>query len=97
MGICIQKSAYIHKKRGDFLKCSINDLKNKEVINITDGARLGFVTDAEFDLSEGKILSLLIEGPYRIMGLFGKSSDIVIKWENIKKIGSDFIFIESVL
>ena len=79
------------------MKCSINDLKNKEVINITDGARLGFVTDAEFDLSEGKILSLLIEGPYRIMGLFGKSSDIVIKWENIKKIGSDFIFIESVL
>jgi len=27
--------------------CSINELKEKEVINISDGARLGFICDIE--------------------------------------------------
>ncbi len=78
------------------MKCSINDLKAKEVINISDGARLGFVSDVEVDLSDGRLVSIMVEGPYRLMGLFGKTADIVIKWENIKKIGNDIIVIESV-
>ena len=77
------------------MKCSINDLKAKEVINISDGARLGFVSDVEIDLSDGRLVSIMVEGPYRLMGLFGKTADIVIKWENIKKIGNDIIVIES--
>ena len=78
------------------MRCNINDLKEKEVINIADGARLGFVTDVEIDLEEGKILALVVEGAYRFFGLFGKSADVVIKWENINKIGSDFIFINMI-
>ena len=88
---------HISLKRGDCLKCSINDLKEKEVINISDGARMGFISDVEIDLSDGRLISLMIEGSYRLMGLMGKTADIVIKWENIKKIGSDFIFIESII
>jgi len=79
------------------MKCSMNDLKTKEVINISDGARLGFVSDIEIDLSDGKILGLVIEGAYRFLGVFGKNADTVIKWDNIKKIGSDYIFIESTI
>ncbi len=78
------------------MNCSINDLKAKEVINISDGVRLGYVSDVEIDLSNGRLVSLVVEGSYKMMGLFGKSADIVIKWENIKKIGSDIIVIESV-
>ena len=78
------------------MRCSINDLKTKEVINISDGARLGFVSDVEFDLSDGKILTIVIEGPYKLFGFLGKTADTVIKWGNIKKIGSDYIFIESI-
>ena len=79
------------------MNCSVNDLKAKEVINISDGARLGYVSDVEIDLSEGKLISLIIEGSYKLMGLFGKTTDIVIKWENIKKIGNDIIVIDSVV
>ena len=78
------------------MNCSINELKAKEVIDISDGAKLGFVSDVEIDLSSGRLVAIVVEGPYRIMGIFGKSSDIVIRWEHIKKIGNDIIVIESV-
>ena len=35
----------------------ICDLKEKEVINVCDGRRLGFVEDVEFDLCSGCTLS----------------------------------------
>ena len=31
------------------MKCSIADMRNKEVINLQDGTRLGFVGDVEID------------------------------------------------
>ena len=78
------------------MRCSINDLKEKEVINISDGARLGFVSDVEFDLEDGRVIAIVVEGSYRFLGFLGKSADIVIRWENINKIGNDFIFINTI-
>ena len=75
--------------------CSINEIRSKEVINIKTGARLGFPTDVEVDLENGQLVSLILPGNYRIMGLFGKESDTVIKWENIKTIGDDLIIIDA--
>jgi len=77
------------------LNCSINELKAKEVINVSDGARLGFVSDVEIDLANGKLTAIIVPGAYRMMGFLGKEDDIVIKWENIKKIGDDIIIIDS--
>ena len=37
------------------------ELRQKEVINICDGQRLGFVEDMEFDLCKGKIQKLLFK------------------------------------
>ena len=76
------------------MKCSVNELRAKEVICVSDGARLGFASDVEIDLETGKILALVVPGAYRLMGLFGKDDDVVIKWESIKKIGDDVIIIE---
>ena len=36
----------------------VTELRCKEVINITDGLRLGFVSDVEVQLPEGKVLAL---------------------------------------
>ena len=77
------------------MNCSINELKAKEVINVSDGARLGFVSDVEIDLANGKLTAIIVPGAYRMMGFLGKEDDIVIKWENIKKIGDDIIIIDS--
>ncbi len=39
---------------------STDKLKNKEVINITDGASLGFVSDIEVNLEQGTIDGIVI-------------------------------------
>lgn len=78
------------------MKCSLNELKTKEVINVSDGARLGFVSDMLIDLETGKLTALLVPGAYRLMGFLGKEDDIVIKWEKIKKIGDDIIIVDDV-
>lgn len=70
------------------------DLRQKEVINISDGKRLGYVYDIEMDLRDGRIDSIIIPGDARFFGLFGKNNDYVIPWENIKKIGMDIILVE---
>ena len=40
--------------------CRFQELKNKEVINVKDGKRLGFVCDIEFSPHDGKMLSLIL-------------------------------------
>lgn len=75
--------------------CSVNELKTKEVINVSDGARLGYVSDVEFDLATGQIISVILPGAYKMMGFLGREEDIIIKWNNIKKIGDDIIIIEN--
>lgn len=76
------------------MTCNVDDLKAKEVICVSDGAKLGFVSDVEIDLESGRLVSVIVQGSYKFMGMFGKEEDIVIKWENIKKIGDDVIIIE---
>jgi YlmC/YmxH family sporulation protein len=70
------------------------DLKQKEVINISDGRRLGFVSDVEFDLENGKIDAIVIPGGGRFFGIIGKDNEVIIPWERIKKIGEDIILVE---
>lgn len=72
----------------------ISELKQREVININDGKRLGIVYDVEIDMEKGKIDAIVIPGTGRVLGLFSRESDIVVSWENIKKIGMDVILID---
>lgn len=75
--------------------CTINDLKSKEVINISDGARYGFVSDVELDIETGNLLSIIVPGGYKFFGMLGRENDIVIPWANIEKIGDDIILVSS--
>jgi YlmC/YmxH family sporulation protein len=72
----------------------ISELKQREVININDGRRLGIVYDVEIDMEEGRIAALVTPGTGRILGLFSKESDIVVNWADIRKIGADVILID---
>ena len=42
--------------------CSINELKSKEVINVSDGKRLGFVKDIEVDTDDARLLAITVPG-----------------------------------
>ena len=73
---------------------SLSELSRKEVINLCDGARLGFICDAEFNLSCGQITAFIIPGRLKFFGLLGREDDIVLLWGCIKKIGEDVILVE---
>ena len=70
------------------------DLRQKEIINTNDGARYGFVSDLEFDTEEGKILALIVPGPGRVLGVFGRDQEYRIPWDVITKIGEDIVLVE---
>ena len=50
-------------------------LQCKEVICISDGRRLGFVTDVQVTVPEGKICAIVVPGLCRILGIAGRSDD----------------------
>ena len=76
------------------MRCRIVELRCKEVINVCDGARLGFVYDAAVNTVTGQVLALIVPGPCRYFGFFGREDDYVIPWECIRRIGDDIILIE---
>ena len=72
----------------------ITDLHYKEVINVQDGKRLGYIGDAEIDLESGEVRSLIVPGRYRFFGLFGREDDYILPWDCISRIGDDIILVE---
>ena len=68
------------------------ELRQKEVINLCDGCRLGYVCDLEFDLCDGRITALVLPGEGSLFG-FGRCELIVIPWDRIETIGADAILV----
>lgn len=67
--------------------------KQKEVINLSDGKRLGYVQDVEANFETGEITAIIVPGNSKIFSV-GNKNDIVIPWEKIKRIGEDIILVE---
>ena len=72
----------------------VTELHCKEVICVADGRRLGFVSDVEIELPEGRVVALCVPGPCRFMGVLGRQEDYVIPWRCIKRIGPDIILVD---
>ena len=49
------------------------DFRHKEVINITDGKRLGYVQDVCADLTSGSITSIIVPGSNKTFGFLSPS------------------------
>ena len=69
-------------------------LRQKEVVNIMDGSRLGIICDLLVDECTGKICAIIVPGPSRFSFLFKGDRDSVIPFKNIVKIGEDVILVE---
>ncbi|MBR4424471.1 MAG: YlmC/YmxH family sporulation protein [Oscillospiraceae bacterium] len=70
------------------------ELRCKELINISTGHRLGYICDAELDLVSGCVRALVVPGPARFFGLFGREPDFLIPVECVKKMGQDILLVE---
>ena len=73
-------------------RMSTDALREKEILNLCDGTRLGYACDFELDVSEGRISALIVP---RSSGLFGllKECDLVIPWDRIECVGEDAILV----
>lgn len=70
-----------------------SDIRQKDVVNITNGRRLGTIVDMNFT-PDGRISSISVPGPFNIMNLFrGNRADVIIPWDCIVKIGEDVILV----
>ena len=73
------------------------ELRDKEVIHVCEGTRLGYVNDLVVDICTGRVTALIVPGPCRFLGLFGREDDYVIPWGCCKRIGDDLILVDGPL
>ena len=71
-----------------------SEIRNKEVIHVCEGSRLGYVSDCCIELETGRVTAVVIPGPCRFLGLFGRDSDYVVPWCCIRWIGEDIILVD---
>ena len=76
------------------MSIKFTQMQCKEVICIADGRRLGYVSDVQVELPEGRVCALLVCGPGKVMGAFGRHEEFCIPWNCIQKIGPDIVLVD---
>ena len=74
---------------------TFSELREKELVNICDGACFGRVSDMELDPCAGTICALIAPGPPRFFGLMRGPEELVIPFASIRKIGDDVILVDA--
>ncbi len=69
-------------------------LQCKEVICVCDGRRLGFVSDVEVEVPDGRVCALIVPGPCRFPCFWARKDDFFIPWRCVCKIGPDIILVD---
>ena len=77
------------------MECRVSELRYKEIINVSDGSRYGWVGDVEVDLDSGQVRALVVPGRRRLFGLLGREEDRVFPWEAVRRFGADTILVET--
>ena len=70
----------------------ISDIMEKEIINVKNGKKLGFITDIDLDVENGKVSSFSITGSSG--NFFSRGAEIdTVFWRAILSIGCDTIIV----
>ena len=72
------------------MEISFTELKEKEVINVFDGKKLGRIVDILFDCISGEVKGIVVPGERK---LFHKNEDLFVPLNRLKKIGNDVILV----
>ena len=71
----------------------LSDLQDKDVINISDGKKIGNIIDINITM-DGKMSSLVVEKSKFFISMFTTKDEIEIHWNQIEKIGEDVILVK---
>ncbi len=71
----------------------LSALRERDVVSVADGRRIGAVGDLEIDPANGRVAALLILGAAKLFGLLGAEDDLRIPWNDIVTIGEDVILV----
>jgi YlmC/YmxH family sporulation protein len=73
----------------------LSDLCGKEVINLSDGARLGIIGECElmFDERTGKISSIMVPNKGGLFSFFSEGRFMSVPWHTLKRIGDEVVIV----
>lgn len=73
----------------------LSRLSRREIINLYDGARLGFIGEADLVIDEksGEIKAIIV-APRGLSLKFSRSKEMFIPWTAVKKIGDEVMIID---
>lgn len=71
----------------------LSGLRQMEVIDISEGKRLGFISDVIFDDDLKEIEYIVIPPQNSVFSIFRKKDEIFVKWSSIKVVGIDIILV----
>ncbi len=77
------------------MKCTLSEIRNKEIINVKNGARLGYVDDIEFETETASVKSFIVYGRTHLFGLLGREDDLIITCDDVEIVGVDTILISA--
>ena len=73
----------------------ISDLRNKDIVSLKDGRKLGPVCDIELDLTAGRVMALILPGTNTVWGRFARRSDVIVPWSGIYRLGVDTVLVDT--
>ncbi|HHW57686.1 MAG TPA: YlmC/YmxH family sporulation protein [Clostridia bacterium] len=71
-----------------------SELRDKDVIDINTGRKLGNIIDIEVNLEEGRVEGIVLPKETGLFRIFNKDVELYLPWESIKKIGADVILVD---
>ena len=77
------------------MSMKFTDLQCKEVICVSNGQRLGFISDVQINIPDGNICAIVVPCPCKALGLVGRREDYIIPWNCIQKIGPDIVLVDT--
>ena len=69
-------------------------LRCREVINLCDGCRLGYVSDLDLDPECGRVQAIRVPIRGRFFGLLTSPGFYVIPWSCVRRLGEDLILVD---
>lgn len=74
----------------------LSEFSGKEIIDVSDGSRLGIIDECELvlDIGTGGITGVILPRRRNFFDFRNSAQNIIIPWQTIKRIGDDIIIVD---